>query len=143
MSHISRSVLVSFSAEQMFELVNDVKKYPEFLPGCSDTYVQEATQTTMQASVIVSKAGMKKTFTTYNRLELGRSIAMELIDGPFKHLNGVWRFTPLDEKACKVELTLEFEFSSKMIEIAFGKAFNELTNNMISAFTRRAKQVYQ
>ncbi len=143
MKQISRSALVSFSAEQMFHLVNDVARYPEFLPGCSGSKVLESSTDKMVASVDVSKAGISKTFTTSNELLHGQSIIMNLIDGPFKTLQGGWHFTPLDEQACKVELKLEFEFSSKMIELAFGKIFNELTSNMVNAFTKRAKQVYQ
>ncbi|EJL6526924.1 type II toxin-antitoxin system RatA family toxin [Vibrio cholerae] len=142
MKQVSRSALVSFSAEQMFHLVNDVARYPEFLPGCSGSRVLEQSEVHMVASVDVSKAGISKTFTTSNQLTPGVSIAMSLVDGPFKTLRGGWFFTPLDEAACKVELRLEFEFSSKMIELAFGKIFNELTSNMVNAFTRRAKQVY-
>ncbi|PAR84411.1 SRPBCC family protein [Vibrio cholerae] len=142
MKQVSRSALVSFSAEQMFHLVNDVARYPEFLPGCSGSRVLEQSEAHMVASVDVSKAVISKTFTTSNQLTPGVSIAMSLVDGPFKTLRGGWFFTPLDEAACKVELRLEFEFSSKMIELAFGKIFNELTSNMVNAFTRRAKQVY-
>ena len=133
---------MSFSADQMFSLVNDVARYHEFLPGCSGSRVIESSDSTMVASVDVSKAGISKTFTTSNRLADGAEILMELVDGPFKKLQGGWYFTPLDEQACKVELKLEFEFSSRMIEMAFGKIFNELTSNMVSAFTQRAKQVY-
>ncbi len=143
MKQVSRSALVSFSAEQMFDLVNDVAKYPDFLPGCSGSRVLESTSSTMVASVDVSKAGISKTFTTSNTLVAGEAIIMNLVDGPFKTLTGGWHFTALDEQACKVELKLEFEFSSKMIELAFGKIFSELTNNMVNAFTKRAKQVYQ
>ncbi|MEZ8318293.1 SRPBCC family protein [Vibrio splendidus] len=142
MPKVTRSALVSFSADQMFSLVNDVARYHEFLPGCSGSRVIESSDSTMVASVDVSKAGISKTFTTSNRLADGAEILMELVDGPFKKLQGGWYFTPLDEQACKVELKLEFEFSSRMIEIAFGKVFNELTSNMVSAFTQRAKQVY-
>ncbi|MFA0068572.1 SRPBCC family protein [Vibrio breoganii] len=142
MPQVTRSALVSFSAEQMFDLVNDVARYPEFLPGCSGSQVHDFDDTKMTASVDVSKAGISKTFTTKNVLHIGRAIEMNLVDGPFKHLKGGWFFTPLDEGACKVELKLEFEFSSRMIEMAFGKVFNELTSNMINAFTQRAKQVY-
>jgi ribosome-associated toxin RatA of RatAB toxin-antitoxin module len=126
----------------MFSLVNDVARYPEFLPGCSGSRVIESSDSAMVASVDVSKAGISKTFTTSNRLADGAEILMELVDGPFKKLQGGWYFTPLDDQACKVELKLEFEFSSRMIEMAFGKIFNELTTNMVSAFTQRAKQVY-
>lgn len=142
MKQVTRSALVAFSAEQMFNLVNDVSRYPEFLPGCSGSTVLEASQDKMVASVAVSKAGISKTFTTSNLLNTGESILMELVDGPFKTLRGGRDFTALDEQACKVELKLEFEFSSKMIEMAFGKVFNELTSNMVNAFTTRAKQVY-
>ncbi|NUW66519.1 SRPBCC family protein [Vibrio coralliilyticus] len=142
MKQVSRSALVSFSAEQMFKLVNDVASYPEFLPGCSGSRVIESSGSAMVASVDVSKAGISKTFTTSNELISGEAILMNLVDGPFKTLKGGWFFTALDDKACKVELKLEFEFSSKMIEMAFGKIFNELTSNMVNAFTKRAKQVY-
>ncbi len=143
MKQMSRSALVSFSAEQMYDLVNDVSCYPEFLPGCSGSKVIESTPEKMVASVDVSKVGISKTFTTHNQLVPGQAIIMTLVDGPFKTLSGGWYFTSLDEQACKVELKLEFEFSSKMIEMAFGKMFNELTNNMVNAFTKRAKQVYE
>jgi len=142
MPQVRRSALVSFSAEQMYKLVNDVASYPEFLPGCSGAQVLQQSESAMVASVDVSKAGISKTFTTSNILENGSAILMELVDGPFKTLKGGWYFTELDESACKVELKLDFEFSSKLIEMAFGKVFNELTNNMVNAFTQRAKQVY-
>ncbi len=143
MKQVTRSALVSFSAEQMYDLVNDVAKYPEFLPGCSGSRVLESSATAMVASVDVSKAGISKTFTTSNTLIPCEAILMNLVDGPFKSLQGGWYFMPLDEQACKVELKLEFDFSSKMIEMAFGKVFSELTNNMVNAFTQRAKHVYQ
>ena len=143
MKQVSRSALVSFSAEQMFDLVNDVASYPEFLPGCSGSRVLETSASGMIASVDISKAGISKTFTTANELVAGEAILMNLVDGPFKTLKGGWFFTALDEQACKIELKLEFEFSSRMIEIAFGKIFNELTANMVSAFSKRAKQVYE
>ncbi|WP_217543182.1 SRPBCC family protein [Vibrio metschnikovii] len=142
MKQVCRSALVLFSAEQMFHLVNDVTSYPEFLPGCSGSRILESSADKMIASVDVSKAGISKTFTTANELRPAESIIMHLVDGPFQTLRGGWYFTPLDEHACKVELKLEFEFSSKMIELAFGKIFTELTSNMVNAFTQRAKQVY-
>lgn len=142
MKQVSRSALVPFSAEQMFHLVNDVERYPEFLPGCSGARILESSSQKMVAAVDVSKAGISKTFTTANQLELGKVIAMRLVSGPFRQLEGGWYFTALDETACKIELKLEFEFSSRLIELAFGKIFAELTNNMVTAFTQRAKQVY-
>ncbi len=142
MARVNRSALVMFSAEQMFRLVNDVEAYPYFLPGCVTGKVLEQSNDQMIAAVGVSKAGIHKTFTTRNTLAPYNSINMELVDGPFKMLRGIWRFISLDEHACKIELDLEFEFMSPLIELAFGKIFRELTGAMVQAFTQRAKEVY-
>ncbi|MGR6862277.1 SRPBCC family protein [Aliivibrio salmonicida] len=142
MPQVSRSALVSFSAKQMYDLVNDVASYSQFLPGCSGSKIIEQTEGLMIASVDVAKAGIKKTFTTKNTLIDSEVIGMNLVDGPFKSLTGGWYFTALDETACKVELKLEFEFTNALVAMAFGKVFQELTNNMVNSFTQRAKQVY-
>ena len=96
----------------------------------------------MTASLEISKAGLKKWFTTENTFIDEQTVALRLVDGPFKKLQGKWHFLPLDDKACKVQLHLEFEFASKLIELAFGKVFNEVAKNMVNAFTQRAKTVY-
>ena len=142
MSRIQRSALVMFSAEQMYHLVNDVASYPFFLPGCIGSAVLSHHDNEMVARVDIAKAGIRQGFTTRNQLQAAHSIAMTLVDGPFRQLSGAWHFTPLDEQACKVELSLDFEFSSVMVELAFGRIFKELVNAMVSAFTRRAKEVY-
>lgn len=142
MPQVNRSALVMYSAEQMYRLVNDVAAYPEFLPGCVGATIKQQTGDQMVAEVAVAKAGIRNSFTTENTLEDGRSISMTLVDGPFKALAGIWRFTALDEQACKVELDLQFEFSSSLIAAAFGRVFNELAGNMVNAFVERAKQVY-
>ena len=142
MARVNRSALVMYSAEQMFRLVNDVEAYPNFLPGCVTGKVLEQSDAQMIATVGVSKAGIHKTFTTRNSLTPYNSIDMELVDGPFKMLRGIWRFISLDEQACKIELDLEFEFVSPLIEMAFGKIFKEITGAMVQAFTQRAKEVY-
>ncbi|MCA6997529.1 type II toxin-antitoxin system RatA family toxin [Dickeya solani] len=142
MPKISRSALVPFSAEQMYKLVNDVSSYPAFLPGCTGSRVLSSSRSEMTAAVDVSKAGISKTFTTRNTLIDNQCILMQLVDGPFRQLTGDWRFTPLSDDACKVELNLDFEFKNVLIEMAFGKIFKELANNMVQAFTLRAKEVY-
>ncbi len=142
MPQVSRSALVPFSAKQMYDLVNDVASYSLFLPGCSGAKIIEQSENMMIASVDVAKAGIRKTFTTKNTLLDSELIGMSLVDGPFKSLMGGWHFTELDETACKVELKLDFEFSNAVVAMAFGKIFQELTNNMVSSFTQRAKQVY-
>ncbi|AWL12286.1 Persistence and stress-resistance toxin PasT [Saliniradius amylolyticus] len=142
MATVNRSALVNYSAESMFDLVNDVQSYPKFLPGCADARVLEADTERMKASVKVSKAGVSQWFTTENHLKRGEFIEMTLVEGPFSHLTGGWRFTPLSEQACKIELHLEFAFASRLAEMAFGKAFNSIASNMVDAFTKRAREMY-
>lgn len=137
---MNKSALVPYSAKTMFDLVNDVASYPEFIPGCVATDIRSVDDTHMQASLDISKAGIKHTFTTNNILTAPSRIAMTLADGPFKSLSGGWIFTELDEHACKIELNLEFEFTSRLVELAFGKIFHSLANSMVDAFIQRAKQ---
>ncbi|QLR06636.1 type II toxin-antitoxin system RatA family toxin [Providencia rettgeri] len=143
MPQISRSALVPFSAEQMYKLVNDVISYPSFLPGCVGSRIISQNSDEMTASVEVSKAGISKTFITKNALEDNKRIQMQLVEGPFRTLSGGWQFIPLSADACKIEFHLDFEFTNKLIELAFGKIFKELANNMVQAFTSRAKVVYR
>ncbi|NRA72945.1 MAG: SRPBCC family protein [Gammaproteobacteria bacterium] len=142
MAQVNRSALVMYSAAQMYDLVNDVAAYPQFLPGCVSSKIIALQDNVMTASVEVAKAGIRKTFTTTNTLFSNERIDMALLDGPFKKLQGGWQFVELDEQACKIVLALDFEFSSKLVELAFGKVFTELVNNMVKAFTQRAKVVY-
>ena len=142
MATIDRSALVMYSASQMYDLINDVMSYPEFLPGCSNAKLLSSDDNQMVASLLVSKAGIEKWFTTENTLVKNSEVIMNLKDGPFKHLHGKWTLTPLSDEACKVSLNLDYEFSSRIIAMAFGKIFDSLTNNMVNAFTNRAKEVY-
>ena len=142
MPSIQRSALVAHSAQAMFDLVNDVESYPDFLPGCQDSKVLEHTAEEMKASLLVAKAGIKQWFTTHNTLIPASRIDMHLVEGPFKRLTGGWTFSALSEDACKIELNLEFEFSNKLAEMAFGKVFNALAASMVNAFTERARSVY-
>lgn len=142
MAQISRSALVPFSAEKMYQLVNDVDAYSKFLPGCTGSRIVESSENQMTASVDVSKAGISKTFTTRNTLTNNQRIHMQLVEGPFRKLSGGWQFVALGDDACKVELSLDFEFTNILVEMAFGRVFKELANNMVQAFTTRAREVY-
>ena len=142
MAKVSRSALLMYSADEMYRLVNDVESYPVFLPGCVDAKVLESADGFMRASIKVAKAGISQTFSTENTLVDGQSIRINLLDGPFSHLNGDWIFTVLDEQACKVNLELEFEFNNALTRVAFGRIFNELVGSMVKSFAVRAKHVY-
>ncbi|EKE82754.1 type II toxin-antitoxin system RatA family toxin [Idiomarina xiamenensis] len=142
MARIERTALVAYSAEQMFDLVNDIDAYPEFVPGCVGARVLQQTDDEKVAELQISKAGIRKSFTTRNHLLRPQRIDMSLVDGPFKRLSGGWRFEALDEHACKIIFELDFEFSSRLLGMAFGKIFNEITGRMVDAFVKRADQVY-
>lgn len=143
MTRIQRNALVPYSAKNMYKLVNDVASYPEFLPGCAESRIDEKSDQHMRASLLVKKTGISQWFTTVNTLQAYSRIDMSLVAGPFKHLSGGWTFTSLDEQACKIDLSLSFEFESKLVALAFGKVFESLTSGMVKAFTERAKEIYQ
>jgi ribosome-associated toxin RatA of RatAB toxin-antitoxin module len=131
-----------YSAEDMYRLINDVLAYPKFLPDCSDSKIIAESADSMTAALLVSKGGLKKWFTTENTLLSNQEVQMSLVDGPFKQLVGGWQLKALSDEACKIELNLEYEFSNKVFDVAFGRVFNHLANNMVQAFTLRAKEVY-
>ncbi|MDP7591439.1 MAG: type II toxin-antitoxin system RatA family toxin [Litorilituus sp.] len=142
MPAINRSALVMYSVEQMYQLINDVSAYPSFLPDCSGSKIISQDDNSVTAALLVSKGGIKKWFTTQNTLISNQEVQLTLVDGPFNKLQGSWQLKALTEDACKVSLALEYEFSNKMFDVAFGRVFTHLTNNMVQAFTQRAKDVY-
>ncbi|MFW8589907.1 SRPBCC family protein [Glaciecola sp. 2405UD65-10] len=143
MPTINKNALVPYSAEQMYNLVNDVDSYQEFLPGCRSSEVISESESQMHAKMTLAKAGIEQVLVTKNTLIPNEQIIMQLSEGPFKQLGGGWTFTPLSDEACKIELSLDFTFSSRLVDMAFGKVFKALTNNMVKAFSDRAKEVYK
>ena len=142
MTEIHKSALVKFSAEAMFKLVENIEAYPEFLPWCSGSRIISRNQDVVEAELMISKGGFKKSFATCNQADGGGRIILTLIDGPFSYLKGAWNFMPLREDASKISLDLEFEMSGKLANLAFGVVFNQICNTMVSSFTKRAKEVY-
>jgi ribosome-associated toxin RatA of RatAB toxin-antitoxin module len=143
MSHIQRSALVHYSAEEMYYLVNNVADYASFLPWCRSSAVESETDSEMIASVEISKGVLNKTFTTRNQLQKGQRIDLELVDGPFKKLSGSWQFDALKtDNACKVSLNLEFEFDNVMMSIAAKPIFTQIANSLVDSFCKRAVVVY-
>ena len=143
MSHIQRSALVHYSPAEMYRLVNDVADYATFLPWCRSSSVKSESETEMIASVEIAKGVLNKTFTTHNKLYKDYRIELELVDGPFKKLQGFWQFDPLKtENACKVNLDLEFEFDNAMMSIAAKPIFTQIANSLVDAFCKRAVEVY-
>lgn len=142
MYRVNRSALLNYSARQMYDLVVDVERYPEFLNWCSKTRVLERGTDEMVASIEISFKGLHRSFTTRNYMDSGRSLRIELVDGPFRTLNGIWHFIELDADSCKIELDLEFDFSNALLARLVGPVFSQIANRQLDAFQRRAEQVY-
>lgn len=143
MAVVKKSALVPYSATQMFDLVYDVESYPRFLPWCSRAAVISETADQICGRIEVARLGIHQTFSTCNRFERPQRMDISLLDGPFRRLHGGWRFTPLREDASKVELELDFEFSGRLIDKAFGPVFNQIANTLVDAFCKRAEDAYR
>lgn len=142
MPRVHREAIVPYSAEQMFALVNDVERYPEFLPGCASAEVLDRSPHGMRAKLTLAKAAFKQSFTTVNQWRSHHHIEMRLADGPFKQLHGAWQFVPLGSHGCRVTLTVDFEFASLIGGLAFGGAFQKLVHSLMDAFQGRARSLY-
>lgn len=142
MTTIHKSALVSYSSGQMYALVNDVDAYAQFLPWCRSSRVLSRNADEVRASVEIAHGALHKSFTTLNRLQQDKMIEMRLIEGPFRRLEGFWRFDILGEQACKVSLDLDFEFSNRLVGMAMGPIFTQIANSLVDAFCKRARDVY-
>ncbi len=138
MSAVEKSALVPYSAAQMFALVDDIDRYPEFLPWCSGASVDRRGDGTILATLHIDYRGIKQSFTTENSCEKNVEISMRLVDGPFSRLDGLWQFQALSASACKVTLTLDYGFNNAILEAAVGPVFGVIANTMIERFIARA-----
>lgn len=139
---VNKSALVPYSAEQMYALVNAIEDYPKFLPHCADSKILSANEDEIKASLTLEWNGIQKSFSTSNRLQKNKMIEVRLDHGPFKHLEGFWRFEALNDGACKVIFDLEFEISGMMLGVIFGPIFQQIMLKLVDAFVERAKEVY-
>ena len=142
LSVVEKSVLVGHSAQQMFALVDAVEAYPEFLPWCDRTEVLHRDDASTRATIHINYRGARQSFTTRNAKDTPRTIAVKLVEGPFRVLDGEWRFTELAENACKIDFRLRYEFSSKVLEMLVGPVFSYIANTMVDAFVKRAESAY-
>ncbi len=145
MKTVSKSVLIWYSAAQMYQLVTDVDRYAEFLPWCERARAVSCDADSMLAEITILFAGIRQTFSTRNRHVPDRQVVIKLVSGPFSRLDGEWNFVPVgsaDERACKVELTLHYGFENAILSKLVGPVFDKIADNMVEAFIKRAKQVY-
>jgi ribosome-associated toxin RatA of RatAB toxin-antitoxin module len=142
MRKVRRTALVPHSAKEMFALVDNVEAYPEFLPWCNDASVQSRDRDTVVATLELHKGTISKHFTTRNILKPYQAIDMALVEGPFRHLDGGWRFRDIADDGCEVSLELEFEFENRVVDLMFGRFFEDTLEALVDAFTKRAAAVY-
>lgn len=139
---VEKKVLVGHSAQQMFDLVDAVEDYPKFLPWCDDAKVIHRDETHTRATIHINYHGVTHSFTTENTKNPPQSMTIRLVEGPFKVLDGQWRFNALSPEACKIEFCLHYEFSSWILEKLVGPVFSYIANTMVDAFVQRAEKVY-
>ena len=142
MATIERSALVPFSAERMFALVNDVRRYPEFVPWCAGAEVLAETDALIEASLRLRRGGVEHRFTTRNTLTPFTAMRLELVDGPFTTFTGDWTFKALGEDACKIGLTLTFQYRGRLATAALGALLSSSADTLVEAFCQRAKALY-
>jgi ribosome-associated toxin RatA of RatAB toxin-antitoxin module len=142
MAVICTSVCVNYTPKEMYDLVNDVQAYPSYLPLCSNVKLLSKTSNALRATITLSKGKIKFSFTTENSMEDSKHIRMNLIEGPFKHLRGHWRFEPSATGGCEATFRLDFEFANALLGMAFGGFFKEVTESFVEAFCKQAAKKY-
>jgi ribosome-associated toxin RatA of RatAB toxin-antitoxin module len=142
MALVEKTVLVPYSAEQMFALVDDVLEYPKFLPWCGGSSVEPVDEDTVHATVHINYMHIKHSFTTENVRKRPSCIDITLKNGPFRVLDGGWRFIELSESACKIEFRLHYEFSGGALDRVFSPVFQYIANTFVDAFVQRAEEIY-
>lgn len=140
MAIISQVKVVSYTPSEMYALVDDIEAYKSFLPWCDNSEEHHRDEDSVKASITINAGGMTKTFSTHNLLQKNKMIEIRLLDGPFSHLEGFWRFDE-DPKGCKIAFDLEFEFSNKLLGMIAGPFFHQATSSMLDAFCKRAEEL--
>ncbi|MGH1471549.1 MAG: type II toxin-antitoxin system RatA family toxin [Cellvibrionaceae bacterium] len=140
--NIERTALVEYTPSQMYELVNDIEAYPDFMDGCIGSEILSKNDRCIEARLDLKKGKFSHSFITRNSLEENQSVNMQLIDGPFKQLDGQWMFEALGDSACKVSLSLTFEFKNKWVALAAGSWFETVGNQLVDAVCLEAKKRY-
>lgn len=143
MAKVEKTVLVLHTAAEMFNLVDDVDKYPDFLPWCGGIELHEKNDDTTSATIHIDYHGLRQQFTTKNAKTFPSSMVITLKNGPFKTFDGSWQFTELNDEACKIEFMLRYEFSSILLEKIISPVFSYIANTFVDGFVKRADVVYK
>ena len=141
MPDIERSALLPYAPGVIYDIVNDVERYPDFLPWCGGARIHHGDRYSMEAAILMQAAGLNHWFTTRNRMQPGESIEIELVDGPFERLDGRWLFRPIDSDGCKIELLLHYEIKHNLAATIIAPAFTRIANTMVESFCNRARDL--
>jgi ribosome-associated toxin RatA of RatAB toxin-antitoxin module len=141
-THVQRSAIVPYTPEQMYGLVVDVERYPEFLPWCSGAAVLTRDAAGATARLSLSRGPAHGSFTTRNEFQAPNQVAMHLVDGPFESLEGLWRFQRIGDAGCRVSLDIQFRMRHALAALLLGRVFEKSCDQLVDAFCRRAAQVY-
>ena len=139
---VRRSALVRFTPEQMFDLVVDVERYPQFLPWVQAAELHQKSETELLASLEMQRAGRRERFTTRNTFLRPAAMSLSLVEGPFRVLEGRWAFEPIGEAGTRIDLEMRFEFASAVVSLVFGRSFEQSCGTLIDAFVARARVLY-
>jgi ribosome-associated toxin RatA of RatAB toxin-antitoxin module len=142
MRDVRRSALLPYAADEVYGLVADVERYPEFLPWCTGARILAQEGEIVTVTLGLSSGIARASFTTRNRLDPGRAVTMSLVDGPFDHLEGRWDFTPIQSAGTRADLQVRFATHGVIGALALGPAFEGICNHLVDAFARRARQVF-
>jgi ribosome-associated toxin RatA of RatAB toxin-antitoxin module len=146
MKTVHKSILIWYSPGEMYQLVADIGRYPEFLPWCDQAQIVSQEASSVIAKIGISFGGIHQTFTTRNENKPDQEVLMHLVDGPFSELNGHWLFLPVgtdSQRACKVELNLNYAFGNSSLGKLVGPVFDRIASSMVDAFVKRAEQLYK
>jgi len=140
MREVKRSALIAESPERMYTLINDIERYPEFVPWCTAARVESRTESEVVATLTIKRGPLRAEFTTRNLLEPGKRVLMQFVSGPFRVLEGLWTLTPLGDLGCRVELEMRFEFANRVAGTLFAPLFEDTAASLVDAFVKRARE---
>ena len=141
MKKIYKEEEINVDVETIFNLINDVESYPDFLPWCTKTEVTKESKNINTGKIFISKSFINWNFSTKNIIDVNKSITLSLQDGPFDELNGQWSFRTIDSNNTHVTLEIDYKFKNSLIEISIEQIFSTIMNSLLKSFINQAFKI--